>query len=108
MQNPKSPTILTRGTNLLAHLFSAPTGPLARPVPQTLPVQPAFQRRRFLDQAITEGRSVFTQLAPRTTAGAITNVTGRLSQLADGHYLIRSGSVTYFFSFNQLRYIAGA
>lgn len=108
MQLPKSTSILSRGTSLLAHLFNAPVDPAPQTVPQLLPLQPAFQRQRFLTQAIAEERRVFTQLTPKSTAGTRANVTGHLRQLTDGRYLIRSGAVAYFFSFSQLRYIAGA
>lgn len=108
MQRPKSSTILSRSSHLLAHLFDSGLTPVEPAQPTQLPIQPTFQRQRFLQQAIAEARPVFTQLMPATTAGHLTNVTGTIKPLAAGRYVIQTDTITYWFAFNQLRYIAGA
>lgn len=111
MKNP-SHNFISRGSLALNkyfhHLFDDEL-PSTKPAPvsRVLPVQPITQRKLFTKLAIKDHRSIFIQLNPLTTDGQITNCRGKLYQLSNKRFLLRNENISYVFSLNQIRYIAG-
>lgn len=104
-------TILRQGTvKLIDHLrplFNEPLFEEQAPV-TLLPVEPLFQRQLFLQMAVADHREVFIQLMPATPDGYPVNIRGRLQPLPQDRYLLTTNdNRDYFFTINQLRYIAG-
>ncbi|WP_251546264.1 hypothetical protein [Limosilactobacillus caecicola] len=77
------------------------------PVDRVLPVQPVKQRKLFTQLAIQDHRNIFMQLNPLTSAGQIINCRGILRSLPNGCFLLQNDKVSYIFTLNQIRYIAG-
>lgn len=57
--------------------------------------------------AIDQQREVFVQLMPATAAGYPINVCGTIKAFDEQRYLLTHQNQTYFFTIQQLRYIAG-
>ena len=84
--------------------------PLAHPhskVKKVLPYQPVAQRKLFTRLAMADHREIFIQLNPLTTNGSIINCRGRLSKLSNGLFKLKHHNISYIFSLQQIRYIAG-
>lgn len=92
----------------LHHLFEGqPDQHSPEQVQQVLPVQLIDQRRLFIRIAIQKHRNIFMQLNPLTTAGQIINCRGFIRKLPNGRFMLTNHKISYIFSFNQIRYIAG-
>ena len=105
-----NPSFINHGTaKLFTHLkplFEEPFFEQQPPV-TLLPVEPLFQRQLFLKMAIDQQREVFVQLMPATAAGYPINVRGTIKAFDEQRYLLTHQNQTYFFTIQQLRYIAG-
>ena len=75
-------------------------------IPDLLNPQPAFQRKMFIQKALSDHLLVYLQLMPKTAAGQPVEVRGYLKSLGQDRYLVQSKNLSYFFDFDQLRYIA--
>lgn len=111
MKNP-SRTILTKGSLALNKYFhhffdDEPYQHQLKPVEQVLPPQPVRQRKLFTRLAIEDHREIFMQLNPLTSDGEIINCRGTLSKLANGRFILQNQNISYIFSLEQIRYIAG-
>lgn len=111
MKNP-STNLFSRGSlalNKYLHNFfdEQPLQSHHTPLKKVLPVQPVAQRKLFLQLAVNDHRNIFMQLNPLTPAGQIINCRGLLSKLPNGRFLLKNNNVSYIFSFDQVRYIAG-
>lgn len=109
MQNISRSFLHERTANMISHLkpiFSEPFFEDKPPV-TLLPIEPLFQRKLFLKKAIASQREVFLQLMPATDGGQPVNVRGIIRKLDGQRYLLSKKNKTYFFTINQLRYIAG-
>ena len=96
MQNQRQ-SIINRSTKIISqslhHLFE----PIEfAPIPDLLNPQKALS-----DQLL-----VYLQLMPKTAAGQPVEVRGYLKSLGQDRYLVQSKNLSYFFDFDQLRYIA--
>ena len=106
MQNQRQ-SIINRSTKIISqslhHLFE----PIEfAPIPDLLNPQPAFQRKMFIQKALSDHLLVYLQLMPKTAAGQPVEVRGYLKSLGQDRYLVQSKNLSYFFDFDQLRYIA--
>lgn len=106
MQNQRQ-SIINRSTKIISqslhHLFE----PIEfASIPDLLNPQPAFQRKMFIQKALSDHLLVYLQLMPKTAAGQPVEVRGYLKSLGQDRYLVQSKNLSYFFDFDQLRYIA--
>lgn len=104
--------LITRGSlavnKYLHNFFDDELVPNAQtPVSQVLPVEPLSQRKLFIKLALQDQREVFMQLNPLTAEGQIVNFRGHLRKLANGRFLLQNHGLSYIFSIEQVRYIAG-
>ncbi|WP_143444749.1 hypothetical protein [Limosilactobacillus mucosae] len=60
----------------------------------------------FIQKALADQLLVYLQLMPKTAAGQPVEVRGYLKSLGQDRYLVQSKNLSYFFDFDQLRYIA--
>lgn len=106
MQNQRQ-SIINRSTKIISqslhHLFEQIE---FAPIPDLLNPQPAFQRKMFIQKALSDQLLVYLQLMPKTAAGQPVEVRGYLKSLGQDRYLVQSKNLSYFFDFDQLRYIA--
>lgn len=106
MQNQRQ-SIINRSTKIISqglhHLFE----PIEfAPIPDLLNPQPDFQRKLFIKKALADRLLVYVQLMPKTAAGQPVEARGYLKSFGQNRYLIQSKNLSYFFDFDQLRYIA--
>ena len=106
MQNQRQ-SIINRSTKIISqslhHLFE----PIEfAPIPDLWNPQPAFQRKMVIQKALADQLLVYLQLMPKTAAGQPVEVRGYLKSLGQDRYLVQSKNLSYFFDFDQLRYIA--
>lgn len=111
MKNP-STNLFSRSSVALKKQFhklfeDEPHHSLTNKVRQVLPIQPLEQRRLFIKIALHEHRNIFMQLNPLTNAGQIIDCRGTLHSLPNGRFLLTNHNISYLFSLNQVRYIAG-
>lgn len=111
MKNPTT-HLLTRGSlalNKYLHNFfdEEPKHGQQALVQQVLPVEPLAQRKLFIKLALQDHRELFMQLNPLTSEGQIVNCRGQLRKLPNGRFLLKNKQLSYVFTLEQVRYIAG-
>lgn len=106
MQNQRQ-SFITQSTKAISQGLQRLFEPIEfAPVPDLLNPQPNFQKELFIQKALQDNLLVYVQLMPKTNAGQPVAVTGYLKKLSEQRYLIKNQNVSYFFDFNQLRYLA--